>query len=93
MRHLILKYNSFLIYDIKHSLQRFTTKISTNTENYYSFLKDIINYLNKTEKQNIKQYDKYRFIFISNKYNFAFQIEFYFNKKAIYSKALHQLFF
>ena len=82
MRHLILKYNSFLIYDIKHSLQRFTTKISTNTEKYYSFLKDIINSLKKIEKQNIKQYDKYRFIFIYNKYNFAFQIEFYFNKKS-----------
>ncbi len=82
MRHLILKYNSFLIYDISHSLQRFTTKISTNTEKYYSFLKDIINSLKKIEKQNIKQYNKYRFIFIYNKYNFAFQIEFYFNKKS-----------
>lgn len=54
MRNLILKYNNFLIYDISHSLQRFTTKISTNTEKYYSFLKDIINSLKKIKKQNIK---------------------------------------
>ena len=54
MRHLILKYNSFLIYDISHSLQRFTTKISTNTEKYYSFLKDIINSLKKNRKTEYK---------------------------------------
>ncbi len=70
-KEVLHNYRGYNIYDIEHSVFRYTERVGKDLFIYFKLLKKGINYI----IDNNKEYTEDRYIFVSKKYGFGIQVE------------------